>query len=763
MKIDRISKIKSHRIFKSFIWKPELENFGTFNLIFGWNGSGKSTLSRLFRHLERRENIIEGEVQFQIEGRSVDGSSLATDSGLPAVRVFNRDFVLTNVFRSQSNDDVAPIFFLGADSVDKQKEVEALEETRKEKRTLYSEKDKEKKSLDAELEAYSAEQARTIKELLRSSGPNLYNNYDKRAYKAKCEELLRGEPSTKLLSEAKKDELKKRIRGTAKAPVSNISINFPDIDSLRDEVASILKKTVISQVIEELTKDAALAKWVRDGLPFHIGDQVRPRCGFCGNEVPADRISKLQAHFNDHYNSFLSEVSAKVQKLEATRRGLRISPPVSAMLYDHLASQYEEAVQKIEPYINQYELYLGTLVSALEHKYSKPFEEITLTLFLESVEIPDSERGMASVTEVNKLIDKHNKETRDFNNEVATARKDLEECLISEVLDTFKGKVAAAGAADAELNRVKAEGTELVKKISDLNREITEHRRPADELNQELRNYLGHSELKFDVMEKGYSILRNGSPAEHLSEGEATAIAFLYFLKSLSSKDFDLKKEVVVIDDPVSSLDTNALFCAFAYMREQTKSAGQLFVLTHNANFFRQVKNWFHHINRECKKTDPPTMPARFFMTRASVVGDQRFATITALDKLLSKYESDYHYLFKQVYEYSCFVPTDGSYENLYGLPNIARRLLETFFAFRYPAQTNGLSALLSQAKFDPARKARILRLLHTFSHDGVIGEGEHDLSALAETPQVLKDVMDLIQSEDEHHFKAMKALSVRQ
>ena len=67
-------------------------------------------------------------------------------------------------------------------------------------------------------------------------------------------------------------------------------------------------------------------------------------------------------------------------------------------------------------------------------------------------------------------------------------------------------------------------------------RAILEHRRPAEELNRELHLYLGHSELQFDVKETGYEITRNGVRAESLSEGEKTAIALLYFLKSLRSR-----------------------------------------------------------------------------------------------------------------------------------------------------------------------------------------------------------------------------------
>ncbi|WP_419652950.1 AAA family ATPase, partial [Thiolapillus sp.] len=68
-------------------------------------------------------------------------------------------------------------------------------------------------------------------------------------------------------------------------------------------------------------------------------------------------------------------------------------------------------------------------------------------------------------------------------------------------------------------------------------------------------------------------------------------MAFLYFLKTLEDKDFDVSKGVVLIDDPVSSLDANALFSAFGYMKVHTKDCHQLFILTHNFSFFRQVKN----------------------------------------------------------------------------------------------------------------------------------------------------------------------------
>jgi wobble nucleotide-excising tRNase len=245
---------------------------------------------------------------------------------------------------------------------------------------------------------------------------------------------------------------------------------------------------------------------------------------------------------------------------------------------------------------------------------------------------------------------------------------------------------------------------------------------------------------------------RNGIPAQALSEGETTAIALLYFLKSLKDRRFDLAKGVVVLDDPVSSLDANALYLAYGFIRERTKDAAQLFILTHNFTFFRQVRNWFHHLKGKDKKQ------ARFYMLDCASDGGQRCSTIRPLDPLLEQYESEYHYLFARIYR-GAAAPTPPMLEDNYILPNMARRLLEAFLAFRQPRASGELWQQLKDAKFDEAKKLRILRFLHTHSHGDAIGEPEHDPSLLSEAGSVLKDLVEFIKAQDPEHFAAMVEL----
>jgi wobble nucleotide-excising tRNase len=119
--LTRVNRI-THRMFHAFLWASDVLDFGRFNLIYGWNASGKTTLSSLFRKLELREPLTEGTADFVIDGSVCDLTKISAESLLPQVRVFNREFVEANVLSSQ----LAPIFYLGAESVEKQRQIELL-------------------------------------------------------------------------------------------------------------------------------------------------------------------------------------------------------------------------------------------------------------------------------------------------------------------------------------------------------------------------------------------------------------------------------------------------------------------------------------------------------------------------------------------------------------------------------------------------------------------------------------------------------------
>lgn len=752
MAIERISKIKSHRIFRGFVWPHDLLDFKEKNLFYGWNGTGKSTLSNLFRSIEKKTPISEGEAEFVISGNRLDGAAFATAQGLPQVRVFNKDFITDNVFTS--NGAVTPIFFLGEENIEKQKQVEKLKSDIEQAEKECHDKEADKRRSEKALDDFKKERAKSIKELLNSSGGNNpYNNYDKRLYQVKSDELLKlpdAEQKAKVLAESDLDVQKKKKESAPLDKLQILKFSYPDTQQLTGQVVALLKKTVVSAVIETLKDDQELSGWVKTGLAKHKKEHSSA-CLFCGQLLPDGRIEELEAYFNDKYNAFIAEIESQSTVINSAIESLKsYILPNRLGLYDHLKRDFDTRHQDLSNEIAGLKGYLESLLAALKDKAQKPFQSIERS-------VEPVAGNVTVVSDLNAVISKHNQETDDFQTAISAARTAIEESLVAQSLTEYQQKRNEVDVVSTAFQTALDKATALRAEVRYIENDIEEHRRPADELNADICSYLGRDELTFEIQGSGYQISRNGTPANNLSEGERTAIAFLYFLKSLGDKSFSLKNGIVVIDDPVSSLDSNALFHAFGFMKDRTKDAGQLFILTHSHSFFRQVKNWFNHLPNQNKK-DVNVRPGRFYMLTSNVNSGNRSSSISKLDSLLYEYESEYHYLFSLVYEAANSEKEAGLQQN-YHLPNIARRLLESFLAFRQPSKSGELRQQLDLIDFDVAKKTRILRFLHTHSHAGQISDPEHDPSILIETKQVLSDLLCLIQKDDDRHFDQMKAL----
>jgi len=744
MSITRISRLRDYGVFRNFTWPPGLPEFGRYNLIYGWNGTGKTMLSRLLRDLERRTPPSIGQVTMSVDGREVKNDEFPEVS--VAIRVFNRDFVNDTVFRTDR--DVAPIFVLGKENVEKQRQVDQLKAAlTKAQEELDSDRGKKRRA-DSDLDKFCIAGGGVIRDTLRSSGPNPYNNYDKSNFSRRAREMIAAEDrQAHELSDAGREKLLAQHRATPKPNLQPITYRLPAFKALADAVSELLSTSVVSAVIQSLKDDPELSLWVYQGLGLHQ-DRHATRCIFCGETIPKDRLAALEAHFSTAYQEFLKRLGVQIAALRAAlKEAADLSLPNAAQLYDDLLSEYEGAQSGLRGERDSARRVLEALVKALEDKRSRAFERVKL-----DVAVPDLNTGV--VDRLNKVILKHNQVCDDFQSPIDNARRQLEADSVAGHLDEFAKLSDALQTSEMAVNTAAAEVDRLKGEIARLEREIVEHRQPAEDLNVDLHSYLGHDELRLEIKETGYTIMRLDAPAEALSEGETTAIALLYFLKSLEDRRFGLRKGVVVLDDPVSSLDANALYSAFGFIRERTQNAAQLVILTHNFTFFRQVLNWFHHLKGQNKKV-VAQRPARFYMLDCAYEQDRRSASIRWLDPLLEQFESEYHYLFAYVYQRAMAAPQPGLEQN-YVLPNLARRLLEAFLAFRQPQMSGDLWQKMQLVKFAEAKKIRILRFVHTYSHSGALGEPEHDPSLLSEAQPVLKDLLKLMQSEDADHFSAM-------
>lgn len=750
-RITKIERMVGCGIFRNFTWPSLLPEFGRYNLIYGWNGTGKTTLSQVLRCLEKR-TVPEGQVKIEIEQnnnkRSIQGNDFPSESLM--VRVFNREFIAASVFPVEGGD-LPPIFVLGEENVDKQREVGRLKSEQETAQSRLDSANVSKVKADHDFDHFCSERAKAIKEKLRSSGQNPYNNYNKTNFQEKAQSMAdAGDGATHRLDDAEREKLFAQCCATQKQKLRNVTYSLPNFQAILARLSEHLATTVVSMVIESLKDDPALAEWTREGLRLHR-DRKAEQCLFCEQQMPKSRLESLKAHFSDQYDKFiqgLDQFIGELQELLKTASDLQL--PNKEELYGDLAADFETEKAGLSEALKATRTFLDAAVRALKEKRHRAFEQISVTLQPPQL---DSE----AVEKLNMVILRHNQACDAFNDRVKEAREKLAFDMVAEALEEFVRLQEIARQAESEVQEAKQNVQRLKDEIAILEREIVEHRQPAEELNEELRKYLGHDEIRLEIKDTGYAITRGGQTAQALSEGEKMAIALLYFLKSLKDKGFNLANGIVVLDDPVSSLDANALYLAFGFIRDRTENSGQLIILTHNFSFFRLIINWFSHLDGQ-KKHDVNKRPARFFMIECLRDEEGRYSEIRKLDPLLKCYESEYQYLFACVYR-AAQEKSQKELVDYYGIPNMARRVLETFLSFHYPGKPGDLWKKLKKVSFDEAKKTRILRFLHTHSHSNNIGEPEHDISSLSETPQVLSDLLELIRLEDEKHYNAMESI----
>lgn len=755
MRVARISKIKKHRVFQNFVWPNDLTPFAQFNVIYGWNGTGKTTLSSLFVYLQDGRAITQGDVEFGfVSDGKISGADIP-NATVPPVRVFNRDFVAKTI-ESISQSNVAPIYFLGAENIAQQRQVESLKVDLTAAHEAVTNANSEKRNIEKALNDFCIERAKLIEEALLGSAD--HTNYDKRRFREAIKKLKGMSPQPVALSDKQKKSLRKQKELQAKSSISPVSVTAPVIEELRSQTSALLERSIVSQVIDVFARDAAVGAWVQQGLSLHKGERKTTTCRFCGNELSPQRRVELESHFNDAFASFQRDIEQAISDIDRNRQTLAgVKFPDESRFYDHLVVDFQSAMATAKNAIQSVNQMLGRFKEALERKKATSFEALTLEDTDPSVS-SDGSSLQTAIDAVNDIIDKQETTNKNLNDEIKNACQALEQDYVLEAQPKFDELNNSVIEAETTLSTAMQRPLELKTQIGDIERNIVEHRRPAEELNRELRAYLGRDELQFEVKDTGYALTRGGQPALHLSEGERTAIAFLYFLKSLKDKAFEISNGIVVIDDPVSSLDANALFSAFGYMRERTKACHQLFILTHNFAFFRQVKSWFHHLKGQ-KKKDLAQRPARFYTILGTFSNGERSATLETIDRLLEEFESEYHFLFKQVHAVANSEAPAAELAQYYGMPNMARRLIGTFLAYRFPDCGGDLIKRMERANFDTAKKTRILRLLNTYSHSSGIAEPEHDPTVLVETQEVMKGILEFMEELDKVHYDGMMKL----
>ncbi|MEZ6209426.1 MAG: MvaI/BcnI family restriction endonuclease [Candidatus Paceibacterota bacterium] len=304
--------------------------------------------------------------------------------------------------------------------------------------------------------------------------------------------------------------------------------------------------------------------------------------------------------------------------------------------------------------------------------------------------------------------------------------------------------------------------------------------RPAERINKLLKITFPYKTIELRDAEDGvgYQLFRNDQECNFLtlSEGERNFLALAYFLLSLNTQDANSalsETGIVVIDDPVSSLDKNSIFNIFSVIiREvESKPNRQYIILTHSLDFFSHLHNQY---SAELKKGDE----SKVGMYQVHI--DSSGSRLGELNKMLKNYKSDYQYALKKLWDKR----ENCTLEDAYLLVNLLRRAWETFLSFKFNVSTTGgLKNLLDKA-YSEALKVEIgsrtevkddlkeqltdesrqqclamYRYLNYGSHEFQDTDAI-DESVLLDTPQRIQSFFSVVKTLDPYHFKTISGFN---
>ena len=747
MRIKKIVNIRNFGQFSDFNWPNNLSEFNKYNFIYGWNYAGKTTLSRIFRCLELKQlhNDYEN-ASFKLDTDQGELTEKDLNSYYP-IRVFNEDFIEDNFDWNNENSEIEPVLILGKESIKLGEKLKQKQKEKEEKEKEKSEKEKQKSQKEDDIQKSLQSKASEIRSILSITNTRVFD----RNNLARMLEDIMNYYSAKILSDRELKELYDLIHSQKLEPITFTPIELK-LSRFINDVNEILMTEVSAQkIIEKLEQNPKLSKWVREGIELHKGETT---CQFCGNVLTAERMEELNKHFSAEFDYFIERIKQKEEELNEHISLIdKFLLPDKSRFYKEFRDDYEKLVADFklrkEGYINT----IRGLLKELAQKKEKPFKQLNIDQSIKDNIESDLNK---LINYIQELIQKHNNKTDSLEKEKEEAKEKLKLHYAAQFIQEekyFEKK--------QEIKELSEKIEELEKQINQVQNEITEIEKDieasaigAQKLSEYLKKFFNNDKLRVEKTQNGkYKLYRDNQIAKNLSTGERNIISVVYFFTKLDESNFDFSNSVIFIDDPVSSLDASHIHAVYAFLFEKIKGANQVFITTHNFDFFNLLKDMCRYDLRALQNKT-----ANFYLVKAVVNNQNRYSTIEELPDVLLKFKSEYNYLFYILNEFK-ESNDKNSFDQLYLLPNILRRFFEMYLFIRYPDGKNfneKAKEFFGNSTSNESEKVMALKIMDEYSHEQNIEHSLHfpDINELITSVEF---ILNSIKSKDEEHHNALK------
>ncbi|HIF9151668.1 TPA: AAA family ATPase [Photobacterium damselae] len=652
-----IKSIKNFGIFKDANTNAG-QPFYQFNLFYGFNYSGKTTLSRVFRAMQLGE-IPEGFTGASFEVDCHEASSIKSNNLqiVENLRVFNSDYIAKNVNFDESS--VSPVLIVGERNIKLETELQGLEvaipakEVKRDQNTGFAaSKEKEKNNRLTEVGRNVA--------VLSILGRSTFNASSVRA-------MLTSAEASHALTPEQMSAYIDTARASAVSSVPKVKLSTPEMKDILDDIESIMATSVTHTTIAELDADKSLRSWVEEGIERNAGHST---CQFCHNTISQIRIDELNAYFSKAYKHLSQRIDVAIASIQSQAFTSRI--PDTSQLYPDLQKGFDELRSEIQPIYDSVEELKASLVKLLTDKKEHMAEVLPFNA---------SDYPLPLVTglmeQFNAPIKAHNERAANHTTEQRKAIEAIKRHYVYQETQNYDHQQAQLDiqafkdAAIATQNEINANQT----RINAIKAELNNTKQGAYSLNDNLRQYFGKTDIEIKPVDGTYKFMREDREAKYLSDGERTAIAFAYFITQLEDESLNGIKPIVYLDDPICSLDSNHIYNVLGIIKSKLghDQVEQLFISTHNFEFFNLVKTWLSYFNRTKTGT---AKRAQFFLVNRT--GDQ--SKIDPLPKLLKDHRSEYAYLISKVKE---AVARPENCDSI-AVQSYVRKILEVYFSFRF-------------------------------------------------------------------------------
>ncbi len=579
-----ITKIKVHDV--ASYRSPVEINPRDLNFIYGGNGSGKSTLAAILADELSNPNCS---VEWQ------NGTTMK-------VLVYDRAFV-KNTFGQDTS--IPGVFTLGKEGVDDQAYLKEKRELSEQHRTRILGYQNSIKSLEEKIRQSVSDINETCWALQQKYGSEFaqaltgFRN-SKNSFREKCmlefKQFSEDEiPNIEEIRQLYKTAYGKNVQAYSTYETKDTS------QIAQQENHKLLKTPIVGSLdspVGEFIKLLGHSDWVRQGMIYQR--QSQGKCPYCQQPVPSSLKQDLMDFFDETYElgckalqEFQEQYFAFTEELINELVAV-LDNPIPYLDYGSFKSAIEtlKATAKMN-------------IQTINLKLDSPSKEVTISSLVSNIE------------HINGILEGYNALIQSNNEVVQDQRKAKQHCeqllwryFVNELkvpLGQFERQQAGYEKGIASLRTQLEEHSEALseveKEIAKKEASLTSVIPTVNAINDILTAFgFDGFYLSENPEAKGtYKIVRpSGENAcSTLSEGEYNFITFLYFFHlAYGSHDLTgiLSDRVIVIDDPVSSLDSSVLFIVTTLMRqmltdclERNNGIRQVFVLTHNIYFFREV------------------------------------------------------------------------------------------------------------------------------------------------------------------------------